>query len=408
MKNYIVVCIFIATIILGESFAACAGEIEEGSIDVVINDNAYGSVSPAINLENTNIKLKAYEIIKGGESSYVVQDNITIPLSIVVNKEKCYINKMITGRIKVYAGLTDVRENQQFNVYVADGKLFRKDVCVPENVSIHVNYPVSEEAFINGEELVMRTFVMGRNFPGTADESTFLLSLDNWLSDSFLFGLGKKIKEFIDIETKIDIGLHILTIKDIKLNVTYEYGGQEVLPDEYILDATVASGEGRILKSPNFGSFQDGVNVILRAVANTGYYFDHWEGDITGSKNPVSINMDGKKSVQAFFLRYPYSITANSIGMRRASFIFKNQMETNISFDWNITIKGGLLGRINTFSNGKFEDIGENHSVVITSGKTSHFAFGPGVATINIDRPGEELITKQFDVKIIGPFILVN
>jgi len=118
--------------------------------------------------------------------------------------------------------------------------------------------------------------------------------------------------------------------------------------------------------------------------------------------------MDGKKSVQAFFLRYPYAITANSFGMQRASFIFKNQLDTKISFDWNITLKGGLFGRVNTFSNGKFEDIGENHSVVITSVKILLFAFGPGVATINIDRPGEELITRQFGVKIIGPFILVS
>jgi len=408
MKNHRIVCIFIATIILGASSAACAEEIEEGSIDVVINNNVYGSVSPSINLENTNIKLKAYEIIKGGESSYIVQDNITIPLSIVVNKEKCYINKMITGRIKLYAGLTDVRENQQFNAYVADGKLVRKEFNVPEDISIHVNYLISEEAFNNGEELLMRTLVRGRNFPGKADESTFLLSLDNILTDSFLFGLGKKIKEFIDIESKIDIGLHILTIKDIKLNVTYEYGGQQVQPDKYILDATVTKGEGSIIKSPNIYSFQDGTNVTLKAIANTGYYFDHWEGDITGSKNPVSIIMDGKKSVQAFFLRYPYAITANSFGMQRASFIFKNQLDTKISFDWNITLKGGLFGRVNTFSNGKFEDIGENHSVVITSGKILLFAFGPGVATINIDRPGEELITRQFGVKIIGPFILVS
>ena len=408
MKNYRIVCIFIATIILGASSAACAGEIEEGSIDVVINDNVYGSVSPAINLENTNIKLTAYEIVKGRKTSYEVQDNISIPLNIVFNKEKCYNKKMITGRIKLYSGLSDIRAKQQFNAYVANGVIFGKDVKVSENVSIPVNYQISKQAFNNGEELVMRTLVMGRYLPGKADESSFLLNLDNMLSDSFLFGLGRKIKDFINIESIIDINLPILTIKDIKLNVTYEYGGQQVQPDEYILKATVAKGEGSIIKSPNLGSFKDGTNVTLKAVAKTGYYFDHWEGDITSSKNPVNIIMDEKKSVQAFFLRYPYAITANSFGVRRAFFIFKNQEETKISFNWNITIKGGILGTVNTFSNGKFEDIGENHSVIITSGKTSLFAFGPGVATINIDRPGEELITKQFDVKIIGPFILVN
>jgi hypothetical protein len=408
MKNLRIFSIFIATILLGASVAVYAGEIDAGSIDVVINDDVYGSVSPTLNLENTTITLKAYEIVQGGESTYQVQDNITIPLSVVVNKEKVYGNKMITGRIKLYASLADVRAKAWFNAYVADGELFGKDVNISENVSIPVKYGISEETFMNGEQLVMCTFVIGRYLPGKVDESSLLWSLDNALSDSFLFGLGKIIKEFVDIESIIDMNLQILTIEHIKLNVTYEYGGQQVQPDEYILNATVAEGNGLIQKNPNLGSYPAGTNVTLTAVANYGYYFDHWDGDVTGSENPVNITMDSNKSVQAYFLQTPLSTTPKSLGIRVASFIVKNQEETNVSFAWNITLQGGILGLVNVFSNGTVDDLGSNASVTISSGRTKLFALGPGRAIINIDRPGEELITEEFGVTFIGPIVLVG
>ena len=408
MKNLRIFSILIATILLGASTAVYAGEIDEGSIDVVINDNVYGTVSPTLNLINTTITLTAYEIIQGGESSYEVQDNLTIPLSVVIEKEKIYLNKMITGRVTLYGSLNDVRAKEMFNTYVANGELLGPDVNASTEASVPVKFPISEDAFNNGEELMMCTFVMGRYLPGRADDSEFLLSLDKILSDSALFGLGKIIKEFIDIETWVGLQLQILTLKHITLNVTYEYGGQLIQPDEYILNATVAQGNGRIAVSPNLGSYPEGTNVTLTAVADPGYYFDRWEGDVTGSENPVEITMDSNKSVQAYFKQNPVSIISTGFGIFNAIFIIKNQEYSNISFDWNITLRGGILGGVYAFSNGTVDDLGENLTAAIYTGRTKLFCLGPAQITINIDRPGEAVITERFSATLIGPIVLVK
>ena len=92
----------------------------------------------------------------------------------------------------------------------------------------------------------------------------------------------------------------------------------------------------------------------------------------------------------------------------RASFSVKNQEETNISFSWNITLRGGLLGRVYAFSNGAVENLSENMTVTISSGRTKLFAFGPASITINIAREGEEVITETYSATLIGPIVLVS
>ena len=45
-----------------------------------------------------------------------------------------------------------------------------------------------------------------------------------------------------------------------------------------------------------------GATVQLTAAANRNYQFDHWEGDISGTANSVSVIMDKDKSVKAVFI----------------------------------------------------------------------------------------------------------
>ena len=47
------------------------------------------------------------------------------------------------------------------------------------------------------------------------------------------------------------------------------------------------------------GGYTDGTVVQLTAVPNTGYVFTGWSGDAGGTSNPVSVTMDGNKSVTA-------------------------------------------------------------------------------------------------------------
>ena len=41
--------------------------------------------------------------------------------------------------------------------------------------------------------------------------------------------------------------------------------------------------------------------VQVRAVPNAGYLFSNWSGDATGTSNPVSVTMNGNKTVTANF-----------------------------------------------------------------------------------------------------------
>ncbi|MCG8642061.1 MAG: SUMF1/EgtB/PvdO family nonheme iron enzyme, partial [Desulfobacterales bacterium] len=73
---------------------------------------------------------------------------------------------------------------------------------------------------------------------------------------------------------------------------------------EYNLALTVTpqdAGEVEAVTLPVLQSIEHGEMVRLTAKPNSGYLFDHWEGDLTGNGNPVSLTMDDNKAVTAVF-----------------------------------------------------------------------------------------------------------
>jgi hypothetical protein len=52
---------------------------------------------------------------------------------------------------------------------------------------------------------------------------------------------------------------------------------------------------------PWSGSFALGAVVTIEAIADTGYGFANWSGDLTGSTNPTSVTMDGPRNVVTNF-----------------------------------------------------------------------------------------------------------
>ncbi|NOS68977.1 MAG: hypothetical protein HOP33_03520 [Verrucomicrobia bacterium] len=57
-----------------------------------------------------------------------------------------------------------------------------------------------------------------------------------------------------------------------------------------------------------------GMVVSLTATPDSGWLFDHWAGDVSGSDNPVSVTMNGLRSVQAVFVQVVYPLTASTAG----------------------------------------------------------------------------------------------
>lgn len=64
------------------------------------------------------------------------------------------------------------------------------------------------------------------------------------------------------------------------------------------------------------GSYLANEAVSLTATAATGWQFDHWEGDLSGSANPATVVMDSDKNVTAVFIELPvyYTLTVEIVG----------------------------------------------------------------------------------------------
>lgn len=72
----------------------------------------------------------------------------------------------------------------------------------------------------------------------------------------------------------------------------------------------VSQGNGSItveqIEAPHYPytfDFQASISVTIEAVPAFGYAFDSWSGDLSGSTNPVVLELDCNKSVTASFSR---------------------------------------------------------------------------------------------------------
>jgi uncharacterized repeat protein (TIGR02543 family) len=72
----------------------------------------------------------------------------------------------------------------------------------------------------------------------------------------------------------------------------------------YTLTTNVNPGGSGTVNAPAqtcAGGYTAGSVVQLTAVPNTGYLFDNWSGAASGTSNPVSVVMDGDKTITANF-----------------------------------------------------------------------------------------------------------
>jgi len=74
-------------------------------------------------------------------------------------------------------------------------------------------------------------------------------------------------------------------------------------------------GSGTVTLDPPGGTYNSGVSVAVTAAPSTGWSFDGWSGDLTGSANPETVVMDAPKTVAANFTSLAeYTLTLNATG----------------------------------------------------------------------------------------------
>jgi peptidoglycan/xylan/chitin deacetylase (PgdA/CDA1 family) len=88
--------------------------------------------------------------------------------------------------------------------------------------------------------------------------------------------------------------------------------------NQYTLAADSGAG-GTITKNPDQATYTYGTPVQLTAVADAGWTFNSWDGDLTGSTNPATISMVGNKSVSASFTQNTYTLDISTVGQGNVS-----------------------------------------------------------------------------------------
>ncbi len=84
---------------------------------------------------------------------------------------------------------------------------------------------------------------------------------------------------------------------------------------QYLLTTAVSPpGSGTITANPASGNgyYNSGTSVQLTAVANTGFLFGGWSGDLSGGTNPQSLTMSAPHTVTALFGGCSYSVSPGS------------------------------------------------------------------------------------------------
>lgn len=64
--------------------------------------------------------------------------------------------------------------------------------------------------------------------------------------------------------------------------------------------------------SNNTGTYDDGTVVTLTAIPDSGYQFDGWSDDATGTTNPLNVTMNADKTVTAIFSLIQRTLTINA------------------------------------------------------------------------------------------------
>jgi hypothetical protein len=61
------------------------------------------------------------------------------------------------------------------------------------------------------------------------------------------------------------------------------------------------AGAGGIAYSPALGQYHNGDPLQLTAIANPGYVFSHWSGDVASKQNPIQVTLNGALNLSAVF-----------------------------------------------------------------------------------------------------------
>jgi len=81
-----------------------------------------------------------------------------------------------------------------------------------------------------------------------------------------------------------------------------DLGGEGIPECKNMFTLKTGGTHGSVTLNPSDGLYNPGTAVIITASPDFGYAFANWSGDLSGSASPMTVTMDGKKSVSASFV----------------------------------------------------------------------------------------------------------
>lgn len=142
------------------------------------------------------------------------------------------------------------------------------------------------------------------------------------------------------------ISLVVLTVV-LGLSVSCGGGGYLHQPPppvaQYSLTVAV-NGQGTTSPSTGTYTYSEGQSVTITAIPVSGWQFDHWSGDASGTDASVYVTMDSNKSVIANFTRQPqpFGPTAFNIGTGSGDFTIP-PVDIGDRVEFNFSVAGSLV-----------------------------------------------------------------
>jgi len=162
--------------------------------------------------------------------------------------------------------------------------------------------------------------------------------------------------------------------------------------NEYTLTITIV-GSGTVNKNPNQPTYHYGDIVTLTAIANTGWAFSGWSGDLTGSTNPTTITINGNKSVTATFTQNEYILT---IIIEGNGIVNKNPNQTTYPYGTVVTLTA-VPSTGWSFNHWSGDLTGNNNpeNITMNSNKTIIANFTTNHYTLTINIQGNGTVNKN-------------
>lgn len=173
-----------------------------------------------------------------------------------------------------------------------------------------------------------------------------------------------------------------------------------IVPDDNDRKLNIAIdpvGAGTVARNPVKDNYACDEPVTLTPVPNTGFKFDHWSGDLTGTTNPATLVMNATKNVTAHFVndvQYTLAVSANGAGA-----VAKSPDKPAYSAGESVTLTATpAVGNLFSSWSGDATGSANPLTVVVTGNMTITGNFTPAPPrTLTITTTGPGGVTKSPD-----------